>query len=403
MIPGKNILVLSDAIGAPSYAPRVRSVCRYLTDRGYHVHVVSEQMEELPFSTSYPLTQVPIYSGSGWRRRWRWALINIGTLLFEYKDRYFSHRLEQIVGTQHFDLVFCSTFHTFPLRSAVIFARKRHIPVVLDLRDIMEQAPQNTSAYLAHQLKHGSWLTQLFLKIQVRRRNHWLRQANAVTTVSPWHQQILLPLNPNTHLIYNGFDEQTFQPLNQHSSEFILSYTGRLYPYPMQDCEPLFEALASLNIPYRLIIHTQEQGIQRCQQLVDKYQLSDHVSIGGYVSLQETMDIYRQSSIILAFSNSSQQNNVHGMMTTKFFEALGVEKPLLLVRSDEECLAQTMAYTHAGLAATSVEEIKQFILDRYHEWQTKGFTRQAVQHKAEFTRQYQAQQFEQIFLSLCQK
>ena len=80
-----------------------------------------------------------------------------------------------------------------------------------------------------------------------------------------------------------------------------------------------------------------------------------------------------------------------------------MEKPLLLVRSDEECLAQTMAYTHAGLAATSAEEIKQFIQDRYHEWLTKGVTRQAVQHKSEFTRQHQTQQFEQLFLSLCQK
>ena len=84
-------------------------------------------------------------------------------------------------------------------------------------------------------------------------------------------------------------------------------------------------------------------------------------------------------------------------MTTKFFEAIGVEKPILCVRSDEECLAQTIKETNAGLAATTVEEVKRFILHHYQQWQQNGYTHINITNKEQFSRQRQAQQFEEIF------
>ena len=86
-------------------------------------------------------------------------------------------------------------------------------------------------------------------------------------------------------------------------------------------------------------------------------------------------------------------------MTTKFFEALGVEKPILCVRSDEECLAQTIKETESGLAATNVEEVKNFILHYYNQWQEQGYTHVNVKNKELFSRQNQALQFEKIFNS----
>ena len=86
----------------------------------------------------------------------------------------------------------------------------------------------------------------------------------------------------------------------------------------------------------------------------------------------------------------------HGMMTTKFYEALGCEKPILCVPSDKGSLAELMEYTHAGLATDDIEQIKAFILAQYYEWQQNGFTRQAIQHREEFSREAQCQQMETI-------
>jgi hypothetical protein len=84
-------------------------------------------------------------------------------------------------------------------------------------------------------------------------------------------------------------------------------------------------------------------------------------------------------------------------MTTKFFEALGVEKPILCVRSDEECLAQVIKETESGLAATCVDEVKKFILHYYDQWQKQGYTHVNIKNKEQFSRQKQALQFEDIF------
>ena len=85
--------------------------------------------------------------------------------------------------------------------------------------------------------------------------------------------------------------------------------------------------------------------------------------------------------------------HTHGMLTTKFYEALGCEKPVLCVPSDKGALAELIRYTNAGIASDDNEVIKKFILDTYNEWQQNGFTRQATQHRNEFTREAQYDQF----------
>ena len=83
-------------------------------------------------------------------------------------------------------------------------------------------------------------------------------------------------------------------------------------------------------------------------------------------------------------------------MGTKFYEALGCEKPVLCVRSDEECLAHVIDLTNAGLAGTDAQQVAEFILSKYREWQQNGITRQQVRNKAPFTRQFQSEQIESL-------
>ena len=374
----KRILILCEAIEPPAYSPRIMTLNRYLEHAGWITTLVAE----------------PIALRSG-AHAW-------DSLPTFREKRYFDYVQQQIVGLS-FDLVFCSTYHYFPLQTAGKIAQLLHCPLVTDLRDIREQ--WGASGFYTRSLS-CSWLDKiakhLFDSYHLRQRNRVLSQAAAVTTVSPWHQQTLSRFNPHCHCIYNGFDPNEIQPNDTPSDTFRIVYLGQLHSLGKRNPLMLFEALAQ--IP-ELTIHVDFYSGQTCAEELKKMAQHYHVSltIHDYVPREQIETIMQQASILLILGQKATPQGAHGIMTTKFFEGLGIEKPQLLVESDGECLAQTMAYTHAGLAATSVEEIKQFILDRYHEWQTKGFTRQAVQHKAEFTRQYQAQQFEQIFLSLCQK
>jgi hypothetical protein len=58
--------------------------------------------------------------------------------------------------------------------------------------------------------------------------------------------------------------------------------------------------------------------------------------------------------------------------------------------------------THAGLAATEVEQVKAFVMEKYQEWKKNGYTRQDVVNKEQFTRQRQAEEFEELFIECIQ-
>lgn len=393
-----KILIIADGFGAPSYNPRLRALCDYLHTQGYPITVVVEHIAELPFRHDYPIHELRLYSGS----KLDWTVKNVWGLLTDWKNRKFSAMVEELYGSETFDIVFCTTFHTCPLRAAIDFGKRHHLPVITDIRDLAEQAPGNQVNYLAHQSRALRIFVKPYQQVNICRRNRQLRQADCITTVSPWHVAFLKQFNPRTELIYNGYDADIYKPEDVRCKEFVISYCGKFFGKPIQDADLLFAALAQLReLPYRLVIHTNPDGRQLFRALAEQYGVN--AEINGYIPQSEVLQLYRKSSILLVLTNQASAQNVHGLMTTKFYEALGIEKPVLCVRSDEECLAQVIAETNAGIAATTVEEVKAFIMDKYGEWQAKGFTRQPVKGKQVFSRQQQVRQFEQLILQCLHK
>lgn len=363
---------------------------------------MTEQFEQLPFPHTYSITEIPVYNN----RSFDWFIKATATLLFDWKSRYFARQVRQRVADKRYDLVFVSTFPPTPLRAAVEVAKAQHIPLHVDLRDLDEQTP--TNQYQAHRLWHSRLLHRLFRVLTIRRRNAMLAKADSLSSVSPWHVDFLCRWNKPTHLIYNGFDDTCFKPQDERTDIFRIVYTGRLYDSALQDPSLFFQALQALQnegaLPPRLRVawYTDEAGKARVMRWANETETTALMDFYPFVPTDAIPQVLHQSSIVLVASRKSSEKGPHGIMTTKFFEALGVEKPVLCVPSDEECLAQVIRDTHAGVAASEIEEIKRFILDRYKEWKTKGFTRQTVdaEQKKRFTRHYQAQQFEQLIMQL---
>lgn len=387
-----RILILTDPFGAPAYNPRLRTVCDYLAARGWVVDVYTER-GSLCFSHAYPIHEIAIYNTTS---SLEWACKSLWSLLFDWRNRYFSQAVRKAISQRTYDCIFCCTFSTFPLRAALDIAQERHLPLHVDLRDIDEQVPG------AQYQNHRQWWLRPFRnwykQVNIQRRNIVLRQAQSITSVSPWHVNFLKQFNNNTHLIYNGFDTNIFNPKDCATQHFTIAYVGRIYEQQMQDPTLLMKALQTLQLDIRISWYTNPEGQQRIRRMATDYGVEHLMNYHAYVPLEHVPEILRQASILLVLSNKATTSGAHGIMTTKFFEALGVEKPVLCVRSDEECLANVINQTNAGLAATNVEEIQTFICEKYHEWQQNGFTRQAVINKEQFSREKQAQQFEQLFI-----
>ena len=328
--------------------------------KGYDVTLVTEAYQPLDFEHSYHIHTIPMYNGS----TLDWFLKTVWTLLTDWHNRAFAKKIinhpSQIVNKKY-DLVLCTAFSDFPLGAAQHIAKTLNVPLICDIRDLDEQVDDSK-----YQYKHQShWLMpfrHLYRAIHIRRRNNVLRTADAITTVSPWHADFIRKINPNVHVIYNGFDDKQFYPQNIPAERFTITYIGSIFEWQKPALTKVQQIADELNIP--LDIHTPQLNPVA------------HDRIG---------DVIRQSCIMLVLTNT----HTHGMLTTKFYEALGCEKPVLCVPSDKGALAELIRYTNAGIATDDERQIKEFIQNKYAEWQQNGFTRQETQHREEFSREAQ--------------
>ncbi|MDR3137579.1 MAG: glycosyltransferase [Tannerellaceae bacterium] len=389
-------------------------LCKYLPFYGWEAIVVAENTSDeytAPFPSGFVETRwVNFYPQSPkWLRNITWGLTFVADMLVGYKDRRMYREVKKVCETQHFDALLCSTFRSFPLMAAVRIAKHYNLPMVADLRDILEQCPQDKGEYTEHKLKLPLLLRQAVLKrfraIHLYRRNKALRQASAVTTVSRWHVETLSRYNPRTELIYNGYDPELFHPQAIASDHFLITYTGRLLSTTVNDPSLLMQALRRLTeegflTPERCKVqwYIDESSRRVVEEESSKEGVEAYMDIHGFVPAMEVPRILNGSSVLLLLTNLSSDRGTQGIMTTKFFEYLAIGKPVLCVRSDEGCLSAALEESKAGVAATTVEEVSDFLKQQYTLWQEKGQTSVSVPPDVlqRYSRKEQAGRFAQL-------
>lgn len=410
----KKVLIICDLF-PPAFGPRMGYLCKYIREFGWEPTVLTEAVEDehaFSFLQGHAkVTSVEFYTArSRGARRRQWLSIFFRDFFFGYKDKQMYKEAREIMEKEKFDLILCSTFRTFPMRTARKLARKYRIPLVVDLRDIIEQYTGNE--YISRQLPSGglgkvfaSW----FKRKNLRVRNRILYKSSCATTVSPWHVDILKRYNPKTELIYNGYDPELFFPEQIHTHHFSITYTGRLLSTAMRDPSLFLQALSILikdgtiyPSDCQVNWYVDDESRKVISEEAEKVNVLSYMNFKGYVPASRIPKILNESSVLLLLTNKADTNGPKGVMTTKFFESLAVEKPILCVRSDESHLAAAIHEAHAGLAATTVEEVCDFLRHYYNEWKEKGYTASHVDRKIvhTYSRKEQAGQFARIFDSL---
>ena len=399
---GKKILIVTDSF-PPNFAPRIGTLSCNLEKMGWDVTIISEDNTE----THYAITNIPknIY-----RYNYQSSLSRTGyyfktalNLVLDHKSITFYKRFSHVIKSGNFDLVLCSTFNEFPLSLAYKISKQFNIPLVCDIRDLVEQF--GNKLYSRNKISNNffnRFFTNLIRKKRIYKRNQIIKKADAVITVSPWHKEFLSRLNKNVHLIYNGYSAELFSANDIISDTFDIIYTGRLLDTNAQNPELLFRAIEELHLEkLRLVWYVDKNSKAIINDLLKDYPTTRGVSqINDLVAASEIPSLLNKSSIVLVLTNKSDENGPKGIMTTKFFEAVGVEKPVLCVPNDEGCLGQVINEVNAGLAANSALEVKNFITEKYNEWQKNGFTRQNVKNKEYFCRENQAKEFVEVFNSV---
>lgn len=407
----KKVLIICDLF-PPAFGPRMGYLCKYLRNYNWEPVVLTEAVDENTFTFlagNNQVTYVNYYTAKNtFVRKIQWIITLLLDLCFGYKDSRMYKQAAKLIEENNFELILCSSYRTFPLPAAQKVARKYNLPLVVDLRDIIEQ--YTGDEYISHALPSFCGLNKLFISVfkrkSLRDRNKVLQTAEHVTTISPWHVDILKHYNPQVELIYNGFDPELFYPEQKQTDRFIITYTGRLLSTAMRDPGLLLEALSVLSAQNiitakdcRVNWYVDDASKEIITREAEKHGVMDFMDFKGYVPASDIPSVLNNSSVLLLLTNLAKEAGPKGIMTTKFFEALAVEKPVLCVRSDEDCLAQAINETNAGLAATHVEEVCHFLTSHYNGWKQKGHTSSAIDKKklVRFSREEQAKQFIQIF------
>lgn len=380
-----RLLIICDRPNPPGYIPRVRYLCNYFVQKGYSVTLLTEGAEIADFiSPDVELLTFDYLSDrTGLWAEAEWLTKTVINLVTDRKGRVFFTKACKLLGDMKYDAVLCSsTFHSFPLTTAAMIARKKQLPLYVDLRDIVEQTPPDSDNIFIHRLPSslGKLVTRYFKKIHIRRRNKALRLAKAVFSVSKWHTDYLKHYNPNVYTVYNGFDETAFEPLHLMSDKFVLSYFGELTDmclrYPLIFFEAVRNILSSNMIDvncWEIRWFVDSNSKKTIEKVAAEFGIERVMGYKKFVFAADLVEKMNESSILLIFSNKPYVLDYQGIMTTKFFEYLGTGRPILITPDNDDELSMTAKSISCGLVSSDTADIEAFIIDKYNEWQAAKY------------------------------
>jgi hypothetical protein len=407
----KKVFIICDLF-PPAFAPRMGYLCKYLVKAGWEPVVLTE---EIPGGTFAHLSGIcethtlSYYSRKkGIPARIRRMVFLLLDLFLNYKERCIYRKAIGIVRSNNFNLMLCSTYRTFPLMAAARISRRFNLPWIADLRDIVEQCAGNE--FISRPLPPllASIIAPIYAKASISARNRAIRQANHVTTVSEWHVDLLSAINPSTSLVCNGFDPEIFYPKHTASRQFVIVHTGRIQSIAMRDPALLFQAIEILYKEgsispndFRLHWYVDQPSWTIVETEASRYGIGIFMDYKGMTPAYTVPAILNRSSILLLLANRACESGPKGIMTTKLFEYLAVERPILCVRSDESFLADIIHDAKAGISAVNVEEVCDFLLIHYNYWKENHSTlihpnRETIDT---FSRKRQADMFMDLFLA----
>ncbi|MDR1653712.1 MAG: glycosyltransferase [Prevotellaceae bacterium] len=402
----KKVLILTDSVSPPLNAPRMRNLYNNLCkkDYGWQPFLIADFADNAQIYTLFEkpenVYQLKISSS---KNVIIWLFQFFVNLFFKPTERKMLKKALQLSENRHFDLILCSVSNIFPMYAAAKLSEKLNIPLVFDFRDINEQwAQQEFNTHSFNFLGLGKPANKIYGKLIVFQRNRLINSAVHITTVSRWHTDFFQKFGKKVSLIYNGFDQTEFFPQVIKNHKFTIVYAGRLSASRVENLHTFFKTLNSM-INSRQIdaekIEIQwyipENEYVAIDTMTEKYALKHCNRHCAVVANNEIANVLNSSSILLILTSKTSK----GVLTTKFFEYAGVEKPVLCIMSDEGELERTIYETNAGLSARNQREIRDFIMAQYQIWQNQGYTQAPVNKevKARFSRQQQAKQFVDIF------
>jgi glycosyltransferase involved in cell wall biosynthesis len=413
----KRVLIITNRF-PPSFGPRMGYLAKYLPENGWDSDIITiNDAGEKHFKTlvgENRIYRVNLKNAEAPKSNFEkfWRLLNMYRHFKNNQIPLLKAALSNMKADEYSVILVSTAWDMFVLQAGSKLAKKWRKPLIVDLRDIHEQRPLEVSKGSGIRILIFDYFKKRFICQSKKMRNNALLNAQAITTVSEWHVEQLKQYNEIVYCIYNGYDPAHFFPYpNAVQNQFKIIYTGSVNTIELRDPTFLFEAVYHLYEEkiihpklFRIQFYIPDRDVLLLCNLPIYKKIESFVDFFRYEDTALVPGILNRSSLVLLLTNLSNVQGPKGVMTTKLFEAIAVERPILCVRSDEALIEQAIIKSGAGVSARSVEETKVFILDKWNEWKEKGYTTANVnqEYKKQFSRKLQARQFVEVFEKVMQ-
>ena len=236
--------------------------------------------------------------------------------------------------------------------------KKFKIPWIADFRD-----PWTNIDYF-HKLPLTTKVKQKHFKLE----KEVIQTADTVVVVGKTMQEEYHPLNKNTIVIENGFDDFKSNFKTEKDTKFSLLHIGLLNQD--RNHKVLWQALKELkseipefnqDLEIKLIGKVCQEAIQE----IKKNKLYPNLNLIDYIPHQQVITHQKSAQILLLLVNDTP--NAKGIITGKIFEYLQAKRPILAIAPTDGDLAKIIHNTQSGIVVNfkDKEAVKKAILSYY--------------------------------------
>lgn len=239
-------------------------------------------------------------------------------------------------------------------RFGYLLSKKYHLPWVADYRD----------DWTTSEIIHPKGIVARFLhQVQQRSEQKWVGSASVITSVSDvYTDRIAKFVEVKGITVLNGFDTLLPKIPYEDSTTFKITYNGTLYA--TQDvesflravirCIPVFNEKIKIQVQFPGVAYDPLQE-KRIKQRIVGYE--SHFLITPRISKSEVILMQQTSDLLLMLTHKGKK----GIPSSKLYEYLSLQKPILCFPSDLDVVAQTLMDTGTGIILETEQELYDFI------------------------------------------
>lgn len=220
--------------------------------------------------------------------------------------------------------------------------------------------------WTTNKLTERSSLQKLINKYNQYFEKKWIAKADNLTSVSVEYCNRLTTLHQKKcHLLMNGFNTEIYNikpVLKDNNDVFQFAYSGTIYPN--QDFTLILNAISKIaetnpKIKFKIIfIGSKNHLPSSFTAKLSSYNISNlEIELTNRLKWAKNISYLKSSDVLLL----SSYGNLKGIPSSKLFDYIACQTPILLAPSDNDIMQEIIEETETGYAVCTEKEIIKII------------------------------------------